>query len=351
MHDKVTMFEMLKEVHNSMFQYPQVVYNRLQTGLINDGRANPQYYTEETPSKWFFKKSSFKVWSQLSGFSSYFILNSVIQKCIAACILSYIGYVGIYAFVCQRQMKLPSVLAHFDGLLSDYYTKSILYFTATVMIQLKCLSAIPSYVVSMPDISGTIYYGVGLIAVFFEACTWRTYPAVRRVAMYGLLIACLFKYSEFSHLVYGTEQWNRADCEKSGFDIDCIRFPAKLVETDSNATMTTVYVELAGSRTEPFKYNAGDEQEADRKIALLKKKSFEKEAKAATGALRYHRVMPTPALTPEEAASWAQAVYEGAVKRHLEAQKKKEQEAKEKKAEGSDKPSATKKSSKKKQKQ
>lgn len=325
-HDKITTYEKFKEVHSSMMRYPEVVYNRLQTGLINDGRANPKYYTEETPAKWFFKKSSTKIWSQLSGYSSHFILNPLVQKCIVASMLFYMLYLGIYALVSQRQIKLPSWLACFDGLLNDYYTKSILYFFATVLIQLKCLSAIPNYVVSMPDISGTMYFGVGLVSVFIEACTWRFNPMVRRIVTFGLLIGCLFKFSQYSQLIYGGDKWNRNDCEKSGFDIDCIRFPLQQLDAETNSTMTTVYVELAGSNTKPYKYYPGEEVEADQKIASMKQESFEKEAERATGVLRYHRVMPTPAITPEEAAQWAKTNLEKAVERTLEAKRKKEEE-------------------------
>lgn len=189
----------------------------------------------------------------------------------------------------------------------------VLFFSA-IIIQIGCLRFIPEYTLSMPDILGSMYYGTGLIAVVLEACTTRLPTALRRSILYGLLILSVIKFSNLSHLAYGGKLWYRSECEASGIDVDCIRFPPhalELVDTiensgsTQNSTQFTIYVELAGGQSQEFRYNQGQEVEADRHIAVLKQASFSKEAQLARGTRRYHRVLPTPGITPEEAAVWA----------------------------------------------
>lgn len=180
----------------------------------------------------------------------------------------------------------------------------------------------------MPDILGAIYYGIGLATVFLEACTNRLSATFRRVALYGLLLISIIKFSQLSHLSYGGEKWYRADCAKSDLDIDCIRFPpheaelAEIVQNSGrtqNSTLLTIYVEMAGNTQQPFRYNQGQEAEADAHVAILKQQAYAKEAQTATGTLRYHRVAPTEAMTPEQAAMWAKDVHDGAMSRQKNA--------------------------------
>jgi hypothetical protein len=211
-----------------------------------------------------------------------------------------------------------------DTLTNDFYTRSIVFFYSASVIHVNCLRLLPPHVAAMPDILGAIYYGIGLASVFLEACTNRLSPILRRSILYGLLLLSIIKFSKLSHLTYGEEKWHRSDCMDAGIDIDCIRFPpheAELAEiiqnsgSTANSTLLTIYVQMAGNTQHPFRYNQGQEAEADNHVAILKQQAFLKESQKATGTLRYHRVIPTEALSPEEAAKWAQEVHLGAINR------------------------------------
>lgn len=196
-------------------------------------------------------------------------------------------------------------------------------FFSAVVINLGCLRFIPNHTLSMSDILSTVYYGIGLASVITEACTSRLPSLWRRVLLYGTISLCVFKFSQISHLAYGGNLWYRSQCEESGIDIDCIRFPphpTELVDMiansgqTSNSTQLTIYVDVVGE-AQPFRYTQGEEAEADKHVAILKQASFRKEAQAAKGIHRYHRVLPTPGTTPEEAAKWAKEVLDGAITR------------------------------------
>lgn len=186
----------------------------------------------------------------------------------------------------------------------------------------------------MSDILGAMYYGSGLIAVTVEACTSRLPALWRRVVIYGTLVLALFKFSGLSHLAYGGEMWYRSDCESSGIDIDCFKFPphtAELTEmrensgSTTNSTQTTIYVDLPGT-SQPYRYFQGQEAEADSHIAALKHSAFLKEAYAAKGELRYHRVLPTPPITAEDAAQKAKEITDHAIARAAEHELKRKEE-------------------------
>lgn len=175
----------------------------------------------------------------------------------------------------------------------------------------------------MSDILNSVYYGIGLASVVTEACTSRLPALWRRVILYGTISLCLFKFSQISHLAYGGSLWYRSQCEESGIDIDCIRFPphptelVDIIENSgqtSNSTQLTIYVDVVGD-SQPFRYTQGEEAEADKHVAILKQASFRKESQAAKGIFRYHRVLPTPGTTPEEAAKWSREVLDGAIAR------------------------------------
>jgi len=228
-----------------------------------------------------------------------------------------------------------------DTLINDFYTRSIVFFYSASVIHVSCLRFLPHHVTAMPDILGAVYYGIGLAAVFLEACSNRLSATVRRIALYGLLFISIVKFSQLSHLSYGGEKWYRADCIKSDLDIDCIRFPpheaelAEIVQNSGrtqNSTLLTIYVEMAGNTQQPFRYNQGQEAEADGHVAILKQQAYVKEAQSATGTLRYHRVVPTEAMTPEQAAMWAKEVHEGAKNRQKAAEEAALKDKAEKKA-------------------
>ncbi|KAK4514369.1 uncharacterized protein ATC70_001962 [Mucor velutinosus] len=322
------------EVHKLMAKYPVVVYDRLQTGSHNDGAANPKLHSEETANKWFFQRATLRIWSELAGYSAHLVLNPIVQRLLLSTMVAYFGFLGLNAFLAQRQIKLPSYLmwlhsAGMDTLFNDFYTKSIVLFYSASVIHVSCLRFLPDHVTAMPDILGAIYYGIGLVAVFLEACTNRLSATIRRIALYGLLFISIVKFSQLSHLSYGGKKWYRSDCMKSDLDIDCIRFPlheaelAEIVQNSGrtqNSTLLTIYVEMTGNTQQPFRYNQGQEAEADSHVAILKQQTYAKEAQSATGTLRYHRVVPTEALTPEQAAIWAKDVHEGAMKRQKAAE-------------------------------
>lgn len=216
-----------------------------------------------------------------------------------------------------------------DTVINDFYTRSIVFFYSASIIHVSCLRFLPPHVTAMPDILGAIYYGIGLTSVFLEACTNRLSPILRRSILYSLLLLSIIKFSQLSRLAYGGEKWYRSDCINSDIDIDCIRFPpqeaelAEIIQNSgrtANSTLLTIYVEMAGNTQQPFRYNQGQEAEADNHIAILKQQAFLRESQTATGTLRYHRVIPTEALTPEEAAKWAKEVYEGAINRQRAAE-------------------------------
>ncbi|KAI8637207.1 Dolichyl-phosphate-mannose-protein mannosyltransferase-domain-containing protein [Parasitella parasitica] len=328
-HGDISTKQKFEEVHRLMAKYSSVVYDRLQTGSHNDGTASPKFYREENANKWFFQRASLRIWSELAGYSAHLVLNPIVQRLILSTMVAYFGFLGLNAFLVQRQIKLPSYLMWLhsigmDTLINDFYTRSIAFFYSASVIQVLCLRFLPYHVTAMPDILGAIYYGIGLAAAFLEACTTRLSPTTRRTVLYGLLLISIVKFSQLSHLSYGGEKWYRADCTKSDLDIDCIRFPphetelAEMVQNSGqtqNSTLLTIYVEVAGNTQQPFRYNQGQEAEADNHIAILKQQAYLKESQIATNTLRYHRVIPTTAMTPEEAAKWAKDVYEGAMNR------------------------------------
>jgi hypothetical protein len=224
----------------------------------------------------------------------------------------------------------------FDSIFNEFYTRSITLFYTASVVHLVGLRFFPADIISMSDILGVIYYGTGFVAVMLESFTLRLSSLTRRILLYGIICACMAGFSRLSFLTYGGEKMYREQCEASRIDMDCIHFPhlhaPQLADTidgsTRNSTATnTVYVGLAG-QIQPFSYIQGQEAEADQHIANLKQQSFAQEAQKASGIYRFHRVVPTPAVSPEEAIQWAKQVYDVAVQR---AEKAKEQAVEEKK--------------------
>jgi hypothetical protein len=109
-YSKMSKVEILKEVHQSMMMYPKIMYSRLQTSATNDGALNLRKTGEESPNKWFFKRSALKFWNELSGFSTYLVLNPIVQRLTLFSMSTYLGFLALNAFLWKRQIKLPSYL-------------------------------------------------------------------------------------------------------------------------------------------------------------------------------------------------------------------------------------------------
>ncbi|EIE81440.1 hypothetical protein RO3G_06145 [Rhizopus delemar RA 99-880] len=87
-----------------------VVFDRLGSQTTStDGTINPKATFAETPSKWFFKKTSLRIWYELSGFSVHLLLNSAIQHIIWSAMLGYIGIRLLKMFLEKRQINLPGL--------------------------------------------------------------------------------------------------------------------------------------------------------------------------------------------------------------------------------------------------
>lgn len=329
-YSKMPHWEVMKELHKLMKSYPEVVFDRLSAGATVEGATNPRSNGDDNPNKWFFKRASLRLWSELMGYSSHLVINPIVQRLVLMTMVTCLGFLGLNAFLVQRQVKLPRYLSwlHPAGLHvihNDFYSRSIMFFYTAVLVQFSCLRFTPSFNLSMSDILNSMYYGTGLIATVLESSTLRLPALYRRVLFYGLIGLSLFKFSQMSHLAYGGQIWYRVECEKSGLDIDCIQFPphptelADMMENSGStpdSTQLTVYIGLAGM-SQPFRYNQGQELEADKHIAILKQASFKQEANVARGALRYHRVLPTPGISPEAAAYWGQEVTNKGLERVL----------------------------------
>lgn len=192
------------------------------------------------------------------------------------------------------------------------------------------LRLVPPHTVSMSDILPSIYYGISLSSVILEGMVSIMLPIYRRALYYGLIMLALLLFSQQSHLTYGTRPWHRTDCESFGIDMNCIHFPLyehelkEFVEQSGetpNATDLTVYFNVLG-KTEPFRYTQGQENEAEQALELFKQTKYQQEAEQSTGIYRYHRVVPTPAITLQEAIDWSKSVHEKAIEREKEAAKK-----------------------------
>jgi hypothetical protein len=314
--DKISILEKLTDVHRAMIKYPAAVHNRIYSSSSEDGSVGPKPYTEETPKKWFFQRSSNKIWTELAGYSAHLILHPTLQKLIVASMILFLVSWGFRAFLEQRQIKVPRWLT----VMNNY--ESIMIFSSAVLIQLQLVSFLPHHMISMPDILPAMYYGVGLVCVVLESFTARLHTILRRTLFYSLLLLCVYEFSQLSRLAYGGEKWFRSQCEASNLDIDCMRFPpahtelVDMIENSGrtqNSTLLTIFVELAGGTTQALRYNQGQEELADRQIAMIKQDSFVKEAVQVKGMYRYHRAMPTPGLTTEEATKWAQEIHQAAL--------------------------------------
>lgn len=109
-YGQISTTQKFKEVHTLMSKYTTVVYDRLQTGSHNDGAVNPKFYREDNANKWFFQRASLRIWSELAGYSAHFVLNPIVQRLILSSMVAYFGFLGLNAFLAQRQIKLPSYL-------------------------------------------------------------------------------------------------------------------------------------------------------------------------------------------------------------------------------------------------
>lgn len=322
--DKMSTHDKFKEVHQLMRRYPAIMFNRLQSTSTMDITA---YKTVkgESASKWFFKRASARIWGELKGYTTHLVLNHTVQSFIILLMVNYIGLFSLNAFLTKSQIKLPYYLSWIgvDSTLNEFYTRSITLFYTATLVHLVGLGFLPHHTLNMSDILSSIYYGIGLVAVMLESLTLRFSSLTRRVVIYSVLLACMVKFSRLSLLTYGGEKWYREECEKSRIDMDCTHFPHQHVPdladtidgSNTNASVTnTIFVGLAG-QVQTYTYVQGQEAEADKHVAIMKQQSFAKAAQNATGVYRFNRVVPTPAISPEEAVEWAKQVYDGAVQR------------------------------------
>lgn len=107
--EKMSSWGMMKELHKLMKRYPAIVYNRLQTGNSKDGATRPSH--DENPNKWFLKRAAYRVWSELAGYSAHVVLNPIVQRLTVLAMITYLGFLGLNAFLCKRQIKLPGYLS------------------------------------------------------------------------------------------------------------------------------------------------------------------------------------------------------------------------------------------------
>lgn len=213
---------------------------------------------------------------------------------------------------------------------NQVYKNSISLLSSAVASHVVMLRLVPPHTVSMSDILPSIYYGISLSSVILEGMVSTMLPIYRRALYYGLIVLALLLFSQQSHLTYGTRPWHRTDCESFGIDMNCIHFPLyehelkEFVEQSGetpNATDLTVYFNVLG-KTEPFRYTQGQEKEAEQALELLKQTKYQQEAEQSTGIYRYPRVVPTPAITLQEAIDWSKSVHEKAIEREKEEAKK-----------------------------
>jgi dolichyl-phosphate-mannose--protein O-mannosyl transferase len=95
-------FEQLKETHWLMYNYPNKMFNR-----IRDNGA--KFVREGSPLAWFVGRHGMKLWSKLSGHSSYVVLNPMLQRFTLASLVSVLGFLSIRALYEKRQVPLPAV--------------------------------------------------------------------------------------------------------------------------------------------------------------------------------------------------------------------------------------------------
>jgi dolichyl-phosphate-mannose--protein O-mannosyl transferase len=85
-----------------MYNYPNKMFNR-----IRDNGA--KFVREGSPLAWFVGRHGMKLWSKLSGHSSYVVLNPMLQRFTLASLVSVLGFLSIRALYEKRQVPLPAV--------------------------------------------------------------------------------------------------------------------------------------------------------------------------------------------------------------------------------------------------
>jgi hypothetical protein len=117
---KLSFFEKLKEVHSLMIKYPFKIHSRLQSAGM-DNLALIAEYIDESPKTWFTKRSSYKVWSLLVGYSSYVFVHPLIQKFTFIAMGSALLVVGIQMFIIKRQLNPPAILTWPKPILGKFH--------------------------------------------------------------------------------------------------------------------------------------------------------------------------------------------------------------------------------------
>lgn len=110
-YDKMSNWDMLKELHGLMKIYPFVVYDRLHAGTVVEGATNIRSNRDDNPNKWFMKRASMRFWNELTGYSGHLVINPIVQRLILSTLVTCLGFLGLNAFLIQRQIKLPHYLS------------------------------------------------------------------------------------------------------------------------------------------------------------------------------------------------------------------------------------------------
>ncbi|KAI9485451.1 MAG: Dolichyl-phosphate-mannose-protein mannosyltransferase-domain-containing protein [Benjaminiella poitrasii] len=293
--EPISALNKFKEVHKLMSQYSIMVYDRLQTSSTN---------TKQEPLiQSFFKHTTFPIWSQLTGYSSHLLIQPSLPTLTLACTLTFVVLFALAALLAQRQIKQIRVPKGAD----------VLFFMTGFWLWLMGLKLMPQQhqPQTLSDALGAVYMGIGLVTATLRTLVPRRLQLIA-IALFILLVAVQFK--QLSNLVYGTF-WDRQRCEHSGVDLDCLLFPGQ----DDRPLFTRV--QLPGGQGQMLEYTAGQEWEIQQEKQRVQQAAFSKALASAT--VRYHRVLPTPAMSPEDAAQWAKRITSAALQREKKAAKKK----------------------------
>ncbi|KAI7902951.1 Dolichyl-phosphate-mannose-protein mannosyltransferase-domain-containing protein [Cokeromyces recurvatus] len=303
-YEPISFSKKIKQVHELMYKYSTNVYDRLETRPTNTKSH------QESSIQLYFQHTGFHIWSQLTGYSSHIVINTWLPMLTLSCTLICLGLVGLTALLSQRQIKFNAV----------FFGDDFIFFLSGMWIWLIGLRFIPTtdQQRSLSDLLGALYFGIGLLAVTLPTLF---IPRFKLIVGTLLIILVTVQFKRLSHLTYGT-YWTREACEESGIDLDCLLFPNRY----PNNTMTALtFVPLPAGHSQSLEYQPGNEWEVQQEKQRLQQSVFKNQA---TGTLRYHRVLPTPTMSPEEAAEWGKDITVAALKRRQKEQKKKKKNKK-----------------------
>ncbi|KAI8993132.1 Dolichyl-phosphate-mannose-protein mannosyltransferase-domain-containing protein [Pilobolus umbonatus] len=309
---KMDTLSQIKEIHRMMWNYPARIFSRLEP--VSPATVN----NEKISLGWLFGKKGSLVWSKLDGHASYVMMNPSIPLSLKIFVPSYLLVTGLNLLLSQRQIKPYFGWADFNGAHSSMQISSIPFFLSAALMHVLLLGILPAFNLSMSDVLSGSYYSVMFVSVVIEAFNSKI---LRRSLYYGLLVLALMKFSEMSLLSYGGVPFTHQECKDSGLAIDCNSFPLsqqEINEQSMNTTLLTIYLNF-GAESQPIQYYRGKESETDENIESIKKSKYTSLSHQYTGTHRYHRVMPTPGMTLEDAYTWQNEVTSAAREREKKA--------------------------------